>query len=86
MSKEAKEFATKQYMVLAKVKGDATEIIHIVDNSLTSLIKDIANNEVVADGIFDLMLSFSNDIGEIIKEYQASKPKFDSSFVYHGHK
>jgi hypothetical protein len=73
-------------MVLAKVKGDATEIIHIVDNSLTSLIKDIANNEVVADGIFDLMLSFSNDIGEIIKEYQASKPKFDSSFVYHGHK
>ena len=85
MSKETKELATKQYMVLAKVKGDATEIIHIVDNSLASLIKDIANNEVVADKMFDLMLSFSNDMSEIIKEYLASKPKFDSSFVYHGH-
>ena len=73
LSKEAKEFATKQYLVLVKIKGDATEIIHIVDNSLAFLVKDIANNEVVADKMFDLMLSFSNDIGEIIKVYQGFK-------------
>ena len=74
MSKETKEIATKQYMVLAKVKGDATEIINLVNTSLAGLPKCLANNEVVADRMFDLMLSFSNDIGEIIKEYLASKP------------
>ena len=75
LSKETKELLFKQYMVLAKVKGDASEILKFVDASLANLDEAFENNEVIADRIFDLLLSFSNDMGEIIKEYLASKPE-----------
>jgi len=73
MSKETKELATKQYMVLAKIKGDAGEILRLADGSFEILAKGIKSDQLVTDRMFDLMLSFSNSIGEIIKEYLASK-------------
>lgn len=75
MSKETKDFATKQYMVLAKIKGDAGEILRLADGSVAILAEGVKTDQLVADRMFDLILSFSNDISEIIKEYLASKSK-----------
>jgi hypothetical protein len=77
MSKETKDLAIKQYMVLAKIKGDTNEILNLATTSANLLSQSIDKNQVIADRMFDLMLSFANDISETIKEYLASKADID---------
>ena len=73
MHEYEKDLAFKQYMVLARIKGSATEILNTANAGMEILGQTPKTNQIVADRLFELMLAFSNDISEIIKEYLATQ-------------
>ena len=73
MREYEKDLAFKQYMVLARIKGSATEILNTANAGMEILGQTPKTNQIVADRLFELMLAFSNDISEIIKEYLATQ-------------
>ena len=73
MREYEKDLAFKQYMVLARIKGSATEILNTANAGMEILGQTPKTNQIVADRLFELMLAFSNVISEIIKEYLATQ-------------
>ena len=73
--KEIRNEQAKQYMVLAKIKGEVEELRKVVDECIKMWAEGVQQGKLVTDRMFDMMLAFSNDISELIKEYLASKPE-----------